>query len=249
MARKPNLGVYVVGPPVARVVLGSIGIPLSAPSGPAGTAGVALALAAGNAEPTWLNAGAAEAQPCGTESVPSEAARPTPAVTWALPVPAKAPLPEPNPLPSDSPNVRIWLARTADLGPRDPANEPADPIADRPEVDIDADEPEPETRLIPVVVRNDRGDVDDEDDIEEAIEASSASALGSATLVSGVDIAKLSGVDIAVVNGDTVCAPVPAAVLTAWATAWDCAANPAGLVVCAGTLNGLSTDAACAAIS
>ena len=64
-----------------RVALGSIGIPLSMPSGPAGTAGVALAPEPGNAEATWLNAGAAEAQLCGTESVPSEAARPRPAVT------------------------------------------------------------------------------------------------------------------------------------------------------------------------
>ena len=82
VGRKPNLGVYAVGTPVARVALGSIGIPLSMPTGsPGDTAGVALTLVPGNAEPTWLNAGAAEAQLCGTESVPSEAARPTPAVT------------------------------------------------------------------------------------------------------------------------------------------------------------------------
>ena len=59
-----------------RVALGSIGIPLSVPTGsPGDTAGVALTLVAGNAEPTWLNSGAAEAQLCGTESVASGAAR------------------------------------------------------------------------------------------------------------------------------------------------------------------------------
>ena len=226
-------------------------------SGPADTAGVALTLVAGNAEPTWLKAGAAEAQLCGTESVPSEAARPTPAVTWALPTPGapKTPVPEPKPLPSVDPNIRIWLARTADLGPRDPTSEPAEPIAERPKVDIDAAEPVPEARLIPEVsavdddvrVNGDSGNADDEDDIEEAIEVSSASASGATTLVSGVDSEKLSGVDIAVVNGATVCALVPAAVLTARVTASDCAANPAGLVVDAGMVNGLSTDATCAA--
>ena len=81
VGRKPNLGVYAVGPPIPRIALGSIGIPLSMPPGSPDIAGVALGLAAGNAEPTWLNAGAAEAQLCGTESVPSEAARPRPAVT------------------------------------------------------------------------------------------------------------------------------------------------------------------------
>lgn len=246
-----------MGAPIPRIALGSIGIPLSMPSGPADTAGVALTLVTGNAEPTWLNAGAAEAQLCGTESVPSEAALPTPAVTWALPIPdaPKAPVPEPKLLPSVNPNIRIWLARTADLGPRDPTSELAEPIAERPKVDIDAAEPAPEARLVPEVsavdddarvVNSDRGDADDEDDIEEAIEASSASASG-AKLLSGVDSEKLSGVDIAVVNGATVCALVPAEVLTAWATAAACPANPAGLAVCAGTVNGLSTDAACAA--
>jgi hypothetical protein len=82
VGRKPNLGVYAVGTPVARVALGSIGIPLNMPTGsPGDTAGVALTPAPGNAEPTWLNAGAAAAQLCGTERVPSEAACPTPAVT------------------------------------------------------------------------------------------------------------------------------------------------------------------------
>ncbi len=151
---------------------------------PGDTAGVALTLAPGNAEPTWLNAGAAAAQLCGTESVPSEAARPTPAVTWALP------RPEPKPLPRVNPNIRIWLARTADLGPTDPTSEPAEPIAERPRVDIDVAEPVPEARLMPEVsavdddvrvVNSDSGDADDEDDIEEAIEASSAIASGATT--------------------------------------------------------------------
>ena len=82
VGRKPNLGVYAVGTPEPRVVLGSIGIPLSMLTGsPGDTAGVALTPAPGNVEPTWLNAGAAAAQLCGTERVPSEAPRPIPAVT------------------------------------------------------------------------------------------------------------------------------------------------------------------------
>ena len=257
MGRKPNLGVYAVGPPIPRIALGSIGIPLSMPPGSPDIAGVALGLAAGNAEPTWLNAGAAEAQLCGTESVPREAACPAAAVTWALPIPGppNPPVHEPKPLFSVNPNIRIWLAKTALLGPRDPPSEPAELIAEKPNVDIDAAELVPETRLIPEVsavdddvrvVTSVRGEADDEDDIEEAMEASSASASGAKPLT-GADSAKLSGVDIAVVNGATVCAPVPAEVLIAWATASDCAVNPAGLVVGAGTVNGLSTDAACAA--
>ena len=87
--------------------MASIGIP-GMPPGPLGvTAGVALAPAAGNAEPTWLNAGAAEAQLCGTESMPSEAARPTFAVIATLPIlgAAKAPVPELKPLPSVYPTA------------------------------------------------------------------------------------------------------------------------------------------------
>jgi hypothetical protein len=64
-------------------------------------AGVALTLLAGNADETWLNAGAAEVQPCGTDNAPSDAARPTPAVTAAFPIPPEpnTPVPEPIPLP------------------------------------------------------------------------------------------------------------------------------------------------------
>jgi hypothetical protein len=124
----------------------------------------------------------------------------------------------------------------------------AEPIAERPNVDIDADEPAPEARLVPEVsavaddvrvVNSDSCDVDDEDDIDEAAEASPGSAS-----VSGVDNAEPSGVDITVVNGATVCALVPAEVVTAWTTAAAWAANPAGS---AGMVNALSTDAACAA--
>ena len=91
-----------------RCALASIGIPLGMPPGPpAAAAGVALAPTPGNAEPTWLNAGAAEAQLCGTESMPTEAARPTPAVTAALPMPGAptTPVPEPKPPPSADPNA------------------------------------------------------------------------------------------------------------------------------------------------
>jgi hypothetical protein len=64
-------------------------------------------------------------------------------------------------------------------------SELAEPIAERPNVDIDADEPAPEARLVPEVsavdddvrvVNSDSCDVDDEDDIDEAAEASPGSA-------------------------------------------------------------------------
>jgi hypothetical protein len=71
------------------------------------TAGVALVLAAGSAGPTWLNTGAVEAQLCGTESMPSEAARPTFAVMATPPISgvAKTPVPELKPLPSAYPTA------------------------------------------------------------------------------------------------------------------------------------------------
>jgi hypothetical protein len=94
--------------PVLRDALPSIGIPLGVPPGPpAATAGAALLLMPGSAEPIWLNAGAAEAQLCGTESMPSEAARPTFAVMVKLPISgaAKTPVPELKPLPSAYPTA------------------------------------------------------------------------------------------------------------------------------------------------
>lgn len=189
--------------PVPRVALASIGIPPSVPPGPPGiTAGVALALVTGNAGATWLNAGAAEAQLCGTESMPTEAARPAPAVTAALPMPGAptTPVPEPKPLPSAEPNAWNWWPKMLAAGPTDRMSAPAEPIIERPEVDIDAPEPAPDARLVPDVstvddevrvVNND--DVDDVDDIDEADEA--RPALGTAAL---------DGVDIAVVSGATV---------------------------------------------
>jgi hypothetical protein len=167
---------------VPRSALPSIGIPLGVPPGPlVAIAGAALPLMPGSAEPTWLNAGADEAQLCGTDSMPTVAARPTPAATWALPIPGapNMPVPEPTPLPTADPNLMSELA---------------EPIIDMPEVDIDPDEPVPDARLVPDmsavdddirVVNDESGDVDDVDGIDEAVEAS-------------------PGVDIAVVSGDTV---------------------------------------------
>ena len=108
VGRKPILSRGGIGEPVPRIALAAIGIPLGMPPGPPGvTAGAALMLVAGNAEPTWLKAGAADAQLCGTESMPSEAARPAFAVMATLPISgvAKTPVPEPKPLPSADPNA------------------------------------------------------------------------------------------------------------------------------------------------
>ena len=185
----------------------SIGIPLGVPPGPPGAAaGVALALVPGNAEPTWLNAGAVEAQLCGTESMPSEAARPTPAVTWALPIPGtpKTLVPEPKPLPTANPNAE-WLPKTPAVGPTDCMSEPAEPNAEMPKVDIDAAEPVPDARLVPDVsavgnearvAHDDAGDDDDEDAIDEVAEASPCARLGAVAVVSWVDSMELSWVDI-----------------------------------------------------
>ena len=207
--------------PIPRIALASIGIRPSVPPGPPGTtAGVAPALVTGNAEATWLNAGAAEAQPCGTESMPTEAARPTPPVT-ALPIPgaAKTPVPEPKPLPTADPDAWNWLPKMLVAGPTERISAPAEPIIEVPEVEIDADEPAPDAGLAldVKVVNDDSGDIDDEDDIVGAVEASPA--LGTAAL---------SGADIAVVSGDTVWVAVPAELPAACATAAPCAPPPLG---------------------
>lgn len=178
------------------------------PPGSPGIAEVAPALEPGNAEPMWLKAGAAEVQLCGTESVPSEAARPKPAVTAGLPIPGapKAPVPEPIPLFSEKPSG--CLTKTPAVGTPDRMSEVAEPIDETPEADIE--EPVPEARPVSdvsaaddevrrVIVGSD--DVDD-DDIDEA-EASPGSALGAA-VVSGVDTMEPSGLDTVVVRGATV---------------------------------------------
>jgi hypothetical protein len=183
VGRKPILSGGAIGLPVPRAALASIGIPPGMlPGPPTPTAGVApRPLMPGNPGPTWLNAGAAVAQLGGTDNTPSEAARPIPAVTAALPMAGEPnmPVPEPTPLPSADPNLMSELA---------------EPLIDMPEVDIDADEPVPDARLVPDVsavnddvrvVNDESGDADDVDDIDEAVEAS-------------------PGVDIAVVSGDTV---------------------------------------------
>lgn len=122
---------------------------------------------------------------------------------------------------------------------------PAEPIIEMPDVDIDAPEPVPDTRLVPDVraadddvrvVNDESSDVDDEDDIDEAVEASPASGIPAP-----------SGVDIAVVSGATVCALVPAEVPAAWAAAAACAPNPPGLVLGSGGVKGVNVDAVCAA--
>lgn len=182
--------------PVPRVALPSIGIPPGVPPGPlAATAGAALPLMPGSAEPTWLNEGAAEVQLCGTESMPSEAARPTLALTVLLiPGAPKTPVPEPKPLPSVYPNGWNWLPKTLATG-----------LIDMPELDIDPDEPIPDTRDIPDVspldddirlVNDDSGDVDDEDDIDEAVEANPCTRLGAVAVVSWVDSIEVIWVDI-----------------------------------------------------
>lgn len=213
--------------------------------GPLGTTGgvAPIPLAAGNAGETWLNAGAAVVQPCGTDNTPSEAARPAPAVTVALPMPGelKAPAPGPTPLLNADPNTWNPLP-TALIGWIEFISEVTEPSIARPELGIDADEAVPDTRVVTevravdddvIVVNDDSGD---DDETEVAIEASPCSALGTA--------AELSGVDAAVVSGDTTWRPVPAEVPAACVTAAAIPPNPVGLVVCAGVMNDVNVDAA-----
>jgi hypothetical protein len=231
----------------------AIGAPNGA-AGPPGTTGDVApnSLAAGNAEATWLNAGAAEVHPCGTDNTPSEAARPAPAVTAASPIPGEptAPAPEPQPLLSTDPNAWNPLPKVLVVDPIGFISKPAEPSIDMPEVDIDADEAAPDTRLVPEVSAVDdvmvvSGDVVDETEV--AADASPCSALGIAAEVSGVDNTELNGVDTAEVSGDTICMPVPAEVPAAWVTAVASPAAPAGLVVSSGVVKAVNVDAAEAA--
>ena len=112
-------------------------------------------------------------------------------------------------------------------------SEPAEPSIETPEVAIDTDEAAPETRLVPDVaavddvrvVKDDSGDVDDEEDI---VDARPGRAPGTA----------------AELNGDTVCAPVPAEVPAACVTAAAIPPSPEEFVVCRGVVNGVNVDAA-----
>ena len=221
-----------------RPAICASGGPNGAPCPPGTTGGVAPSpLAAGNAEATWLNAGAAEVHPCGTDNAPSEAARPTPAVTAVPPMPGelKAPAPEPPPLLSADPNAWNPLPKALVADPNEFMSEPAEPSVGMPEVAIEADEAVLDTRLVPDVsavdedvrvVKDDSGDVEVDDDV--TVDASPSIPLGVTTDASG----------------DTVCTPVPAEVPAACVTAATCPVNPPGLVVCSGIANAVNVDAA-----
>jgi hypothetical protein len=242
--------------PPPSAVLAS-GRPNGAPFPPGATGGVASnPLAAGIAEATWLKAGAAEVQPWGTDNMPSEAARPAPAVT-AFPIPTEPNMlvPEPTPPPSVDPKAWSWLLKVLAAG----LTEFMSPLVElsivMAEVPIDAPDPAPDATPVPDVraADDDSGKVDDEDDVVVAVTAATcASALGAAAAepsgadtaeVSGVDTAEVSGVDTAEASGDTaevsgvdtaeasgatVCALVPADVAEACPTAAACPANPVG---------------------
>jgi hypothetical protein len=163
----------------------------------AATAGTALAPVAGTIEETWLNAGAAEVQPCGTDSTPRVAARPTLAVIAALPIPAELTALEPTPLPNVDPHACRPLVRTLAAGLIDFISALAEPSNARLEPDIDELVPE----AMPVAEPSAVAAVDDEltpetvelvvdDDVADAVEA-------TPDAVSGATAAVLSGVDTA----------------------------------------------------
>ncbi|MDT5309269.1 MAG: hypothetical protein QOE48_4971 [Mycobacterium sp.] len=199
------------------------------------TGGATRGPPAGNAEATWLNAGAAEVQPWGTDIAPSDAARPAVAVTAVPPMPGElnAPAPEPTPVLITDPDIwKLW-ANVPVAGPNAFISEPAEPSIETPEADIDTDEAAPETRLVPdvtaddvMVVKDERGDVEVEDDA--IVDANPGRAPGTA----------------AELNGATVWAPVPAEVPAACVTAAAIPARPEELVVSSGVVNGVNADAA-----
>ena len=145
--------------------------------GPLGVTGDAppMPLAAGKAGETWLNAGAADAQPGGTDNTPSEAARPTPAVTAAPPMPGEptAPAPDPTPLPNTDPNTCNPLPAAALVDWTEFISELAEPSIAMPEEDIDADAAVPDSRLVPDVAAVDdelrvlTDETGDDDDVAE----------------------------------------------------------------------------------
>ena len=161
-----------------RPAIFAAGAPNGPPGPPGTTGGVAPSpLALGNAEATWLNAGAAEVQPWGTDNAPSEAARPAAAVTAVPPMPGEltAPAPELAPVLSADPNAWNPLPKALVADPIEFMSEPAEPSVEMPEVAIEADEAVPDTRLVPDVsavdddvrvVKDDSGDVEDEDNVE-----------------------------------------------------------------------------------
>lgn len=198
------------------------------------TGGVTRGPPAGNAEATWLNAGAAEVQPWGTDIAPSDAARPAVAVTAVPPKPGElnAPAPEPTPVLIADPNIGKLLANVPVAVPNVFISGPAEPSSEAPEVNIDAPEEAPETRLVPDVtavddVRDERGDVVVDDEVS-IVDASPCRAPGIT----------------AELSGDTVCAPVPAEVPAACVTAAANPPNPDEFVVGRGAVNGVSVDAA-----
>lgn len=206
-------------------------------------------------EETWLKAGAAVAQFCGTDNMPSVAARPTLADMAALDIPAElnAPVPGTTPLPSNEPQAWSWLVNTLAAGLSDFISELAEPSIVAPVADIDAEDPVPEATLVAelsavddeVTLESDESsEVEVDDVVAVAVDATPVTVFGTATVevVNGVDSAELigedtaevSGEDTADVSGETVCALVPAEVVATWATAVACSDRPAELVVGSG---------------
>lgn len=138
----------------------------------------------------------------------------------------------------DDLNIGNPLPKVPAAGPSDFMTEPEEPSIATPEVSIDAEEVAPEVRPCTdasaaldddvAEVSDDSGEVELEDDIADA-DVTACSALGA----------------VAALNGDTVCAPVPAAVPAAWATEAPSPAAPDGLVVVSlGAVKGAKADAA-----
>lgn len=183
-----------------------------------GAAAAAPALLAGAAEATWLKAGAAVAQFCGTDKTPSVAARPTPALTAVDPiVEVKMPLVGPVPPVITDPNT--WLPNIWVTGVTERISALAEPSEERPEAGIVADDPADVTKPVPDVsavedvVKADTCDVVVEDSVvDESVEATPV--LDTALDNGVVDSPEVIGVAIDV-NWDTTCPALPAPMLSA----------------------------------
>jgi hypothetical protein len=151
-----------------------------------------------------------------------------------MPGELNAPAPEPTPVLITDPDIWKLVANVPVPGPNAFNSGPAEPSSEAPEVDIDAAEAAPETRLVPDVtavddvrvVADDTGDVDDEED--NIVDASPCRAPGIAAELSGA----------------TVWVPVPAEVPAACVTAAAIPTTPEEFVVGSGAVNGVNVDAA-----
>jgi hypothetical protein len=224
-----------------RAVPDSVDCVRAGPIGPAELAAVVVTgadaagspLPGGSADATWLNAGAAEVQPCGIESAPSDAALPVAADT-ALPGEAHAP----PPISSEDLNIGKPPPNAPVIDPKDFVSDDDDPSIETAEVSIDAPDVAPDARLVPadVAVLEDDVEVAAVSDVSGAVDVEDVVAVDAAACAAPGAAAEL--------RGDMTCEAVPTGAPAAWVTAAAIPEAADALVVCGGSVNGAIADAA-----